>query len=95
MMMKNREGGGAGGREGGREEDKERRKRRGGTDPDGMEEERGRFLHRRMSGPQLGPMICMYVVDCLWRSKQLFNLIARCYVGTVSFPIHSGTRVYN
>lgn len=54
-----------------------------------MDEERGRFLHRRMSGPQLGPMICMYVVDCLWRSKQLFNLIARCYVGTVSFPIQA------
>jgi len=33
------------------------------------------FLHRA----RLGPMICTYVEDCLWRSRQLFNLIARCY----------------
>lgn len=63
------------------------------TDPDGTEGERGRFLHQRMSGPRSGPMICTYVVDCLWRSKQLFNLIARCYVGTVSFPIRQNARV--
>lgn len=45
------------------------------------------FTPTRMLGPRLGPMICTYVEDCLWRSRQLFNLIARCYVGTVSFPI--------
>lgn len=45
------------------------------------------FTPTRMLGLRLGPMICTYVEDCLWRSRQLFNLIARCYVGTVSFPI--------
>jgi len=39
----------------------------------------GLFLHRVCLGPRLGPMICTYVEDCLWRSRQLFNLIARCY----------------
>lgn len=77
------------------------KRRRGGEEGEGAwwTEERGEtdlgregrfFLHRltqRMLGPRLGPMICTYVEDCLWRSRQLFNLIARCYVGTVSFPI--------
>lgn len=34
-----------------------------------------------------GRMICKHVDGCLWRARQLFNLIARCYVGTVSLPI--------